>query len=385
MHKTLLFACLCAVLAVAAVVAMMAMRAEDDSPSMIAPPIDRAEHADTIEAMRSATRKRPVVALLALNQGTEVADFLSAFGLLRQADTADVVVVAPTSAPVRLYPGDLRVLPQATFDAFDRRHPDGADYVIVPAMEPHDDPVAMDWLVAQHKSGARIASICNGAQTLAAAGLLDGRRATSHWSTVQALRKQHPTMQWVRDRRYVTDGTVTTSTGVSSSLPLMLALVEAMGGEQAAGRTAHELGIDHWDARHATDAFQLTTAHKWTFLRNKLRVWARREVVVPVGPEVDEIALGLAIDAWSRTELASIGSVAPAAQVRSKRGLVLLPGRVAKTGTPGSASTIVPPGEPGQALDQVLERIRSELDLRTARYVALTLEYPWRPADGASH
>ena len=120
-------------------------------------------------------------------------------------------------------------------------------------------------------------------------------------------------------------------------------------------------------------------------MRNKLRVWARREVVVPIGPEVDEIALGLAIDAWSRTELASIGSVAPAAQVRSKRGLVLLPGRVAQTGSPGSASTIVPPGEPGHALDQVLERIRSELDLRTARYVALTLEYPWRPADGASH
>jgi transcriptional regulator GlxA family with amidase domain len=378
MRKTLWIACLCAGLVVVAAAATIMLSPDTPQRAAIAAPVDRAEQARTIAAMRPATTKqRPVVALLALNEGTEVADLLSAFGMLRAADVADVVVVARAQSPVRLYPGDLRALPQATFAAFDRLHPGGADYVVVPAMEPHDDPAVLAWLVAQHQAGARIASICNGAQTMAAAGLLDGRRATSHWSTVQALRKQHPTMHWVRDRRYVTDGAITTSTGVSSSLPLMLALTEAMGGHDAAARTAHELGIDHWDARHATAAFRLTNAHRWTFVRNKLGAWRRREAGLPIGPGVDEIALGLAIDAYSRTELVSVASAASAAQVRSKRGLVLLPGRVAPAGSLGDVDAIVPSGKPGKALDQVLARISSEYDPRTARYVALTLEYPW--------
>ncbi len=345
------------------------------SPSAIASPIESAERARAIDALRPGTTARPVIAIVANNEGTEIADLLSTFGVLRQADVADVVVVAERNAPVRLYPGDLRAMPQASFAEFDRRHPGGADYLVVPAMEPPDNAAVMAWLLAQRRFGAKIVSVCNGSLTLGAAGLLDGRRATSHWSTVRELQSRHPTMRWVEDRRYVTDGDVTTATGITASVPLMLALVEAIGGRRAADKTARDLGVEYWDARHVSAAFRLNGAYRWTFLRNKLSFWAKQEREAAV-ENADEIALGIAIDAYSRTELVSVVSTASQPQTRSLRGLVLLPGRVAEA----SALRRPLPALPREAATTprvMLEAIEREFDVRTARYVALTLEYPW--------
>lgn len=360
---------------VAAGAAIFMSEAPDTTPQATAPPIDEAEHARAIQALRPETTARPVIAILAQNAGTEIADLLNPYGVLRQADVADVVIVAEHEAPLRLYPGDLQAMPDASFDEFARRYPRGADYVVVPAMDPHDDHAAIDWLLAQRQSGARIVSVCNGSLTLGAAGLLDGRSATSHWSTVDDLKSRHPNMRWVENRRYVTDGDVTTATGITSSLPLMLALVEAIGGREAAAKTAAELGLDRWDARHVSGAFRLNNAHRWTFLRNKLHFWSQQEREVAV-EGADEIALGIAVDAYSRTERVSVVSVASAPEVRTKRGLALLPGKV------GNASALphgltLPAQQPGKTPEYMLARIASEFDPRTARYVALTLEYPW--------
>lgn len=352
-------------------------RAPDTTPAATASPIGEAERARAIQALRPRTAARPVVAILAQNAGTEIADLLNPYGVLRQADVADVVVVARHKAPLRLYPGDLRAMPDASFDEFAQRYPGGADYVVVPAMDPYDDHAAIAWLLAQRQAGAKIVSVCNGSLTLGAAGLLDGRSATSHWSTVEELESRHPSMRWVQDRRYVTDGDVTTATGITSSLPLMLALVEAIGGHGKAAKTADELGIDHWDARHASAAFRLNNAHRWTFLRNKLRFWARQEREMPV-EGADEIALGITIDAYSRTERVSVATVASQPEIRSKRGLALLPGKVGDASASPHPLTL-PTERPGETPRRVLARIASEYDPRTARYVALTLEYPWSP------
>lgn len=357
--------------------AIFLSRAPDTTPRAAATPIEATERARAIEALRPKTAARPVIAILAQNAGTEIADLLNPYGVLRQADVADVVVVAEQKAPLRLYPGDLRAMPDASFDEFARRYPRGADIVVVPAMDPYDDHAVIAWLLAQRQAGAKIVSVCNGSLTLGAAGLLDGRSATSHWSTVEELESRHPSMRWVPDRRYVTDGDVTTATGITSSLPLMLALVEAIGGRDAAAKTANELGIEYWDARHASAAFRLNNAHRWTFLRNKLRFWGREERELPV-EGADEIALGITADAYSRTERVSVVSVAGRPEVRTKRGLIVLPGRV------GDASASAHPlalsmERPGDTPRYVLGRIASEFDPRTARYVALTLEYPWSP------
>src|SRR5690606_21287627 len=104
--------------------------------------------------------------------------------ILERADVADITLVAPQMERIRLYPPGFHILPQAEMASFDARHPQGADYVVVPAMDPHDDDDVTRWIAAQYRQGAKIVSICNGSKTIAAAGLLDGRRGTAHWHSL---------------------------------------------------------------------------------------------------------------------------------------------------------------------------------------------------------
>lgn len=351
-----------------------------------APAMDDAEQAQTIEALRQRKRERPVIAILALNDATEVTDLLAPYGVLRRANVADVTVVAERASPVRLHPfsrlGEgpelVGIEPQSTAGAFDDRYPDGADYVIVPAMEPRDNRFVVDWIVAQHQKGAQIVSVCAGALALGAAGLLEGRRATTHWAYVDELRKAHPGVQWVRDRRYVSDNGVTTATGITASMPTMIALVEAIAGRPTAERLAQDLGVANWDARHRSSAFMLTWEHQKTFLRNWLSFWRRETVAVPVSEGVDEIALALTVDAYSRTALSkavTVGSTREA--VRSKHGLMIHPNTSDQAAIVGH--TLPPPRSetPARTIDGELAQIASRFDRPTADIVALVIEYPW--------
>ena len=80
-----------------------------------------------------------MIAIVAWNNATEVSDILSAYGVLKRADVADVTVVAERDERVQLY-YNLSIDPEATMAAFDERYPEGADYLVVPAMDPGTDP-----------------------------------------------------------------------------------------------------------------------------------------------------------------------------------------------------------------------------------------------------
>ena len=97
-----------------------------------------------------------MVAVIGINEATEVNDYVMPTGILRRADVADVLMVATGSGPVKLYPA-LTVEPDVTVAEFDSRHPDGADYVIVPQMSRADDPAALQWI----KSSVRQGRHCN--------------------------------------------------------------------------------------------------------------------------------------------------------------------------------------------------------------------------------
>src|SRR5215472_7679832 len=90
---------------------------------------------------------------------------------------------------------------------------------------------------------ARIASVCSGAFLLAAAGLLDGRRATTHWRVAAELGKSFPQVHVSPDRIFVRDGRIWTSAGISAGIDLALALIAEDLGEAAAKRTAQELVV----------------------------------------------------------------------------------------------------------------------------------------------
>jgi transcriptional regulator GlxA family with amidase domain len=103
------------------------------------------------------------------------------------------------------------------------------------------DPDLLAWLGEAAGRSRRVTSVCSGSLILAAAGLLDGRRATSHWSTCDLLARLHPTVDVEPDRIYVRDGHVWTSAGVTAGMDLALALVEDDHGPALALDVARQL------------------------------------------------------------------------------------------------------------------------------------------------
>ena len=121
-----------------------------------------------------------------------------------------------------------------------------ADTVVVPGIADIDGPVPDSVRAALRRAyarGARIVSICTGAFVLAAAGLLDGRRATTHWADTQHLAARYPGVSVVPDVLYVDEGKVLSSAGIAAGLDLCLHLVRRDYGAEVANATARRLVV----------------------------------------------------------------------------------------------------------------------------------------------
>lgn len=116
-----------------------------------------------------------------------------------------------------------------------------ADMIIVPGVDDLDRPIPSALLRAitsASERGIRIASICTGAFILAAAGLLDGRRATTHWLAAPELRRRHPLIRVDPDVLYIDDGRLLTSAGAAAAFDLCLHLVRSDLGAEARAKVA---------------------------------------------------------------------------------------------------------------------------------------------------
>lgn len=339
-------------------------------------PVSEAERAALLAALAPSRRARPLVAVVGINDATETTDYVMPYGILKRSGVADVIALASRPGAVTLYPA-LTVLPDATIADFDRRHPEGADYVIVPAMSRDDDPEVLKWLRAQASKGAIVIGVCAGAKVVAAAGLLDGKRATTHWYYLDELLDEHPTITHVKNRRFVVDGKVGTTTGITASMPMLLTLIEAIAGRDRAEEVARELGLAQWSAAHDSDAFVFNRRFAATVLSNAVARWNRERIGLPMSAGVDEVTLALVADAWSRTYRSGAVTVADAdLPVRTRSGLRIVPDRVAGDGA--LAWTLAQPGDvpPVPALDRALHAIAARYGGRTADVVAMQLEYP---------
>jgi len=109
------------------------------------------------------------------------------------------------------------------------------------AVEQYLQPGILDWLRQCAETSRRYGSVCTGAFALAAAGLLDGRRVTTHWAVAQALAERYPQVKVDADAIQVHDGKLRTAAGVTAGLDLALALVEEDLGRDIAKRVAGQL------------------------------------------------------------------------------------------------------------------------------------------------
>ena len=123
---------------------------------------------------------------------------------------------------------------------------DDNDWVLVPGTEStglDELEVPTEWLRAACQSGARVTSVCSGAFALAKAGLLDGRRCTTHWKVVERLRAWCPTANVLENRLFVLDGNLVTSAGEASGIDMTLALIEHDYGPRIAALVAREMVV----------------------------------------------------------------------------------------------------------------------------------------------
>ncbi len=316
---------------------------------------------------------RPTAVVLLSQAGTEITDFLAPYAILAESRAFNVVALAPTADPVPTS-GRLGVVPQQTLAAFDAAHPEGAAVVVVPNVLDPENPVIGAWLRARHEHGSVVASICEGARVLAHNGLLDGHAATTHFAAIDGLRTTRPQVRWQNDVRYVDDGTVVSSAGITAGIDAALHLVERFAGRDTAVRTAAALNLPPL-ADPAVAGPRLSAAMLGTGVINGAFSWPKTRVALQMSDGIDELAATAVLDAYPRTFAAVASSVTPlGAPVVSRHGLLLVP-----LGAPsGDDDVVILPDAAADhffAFDRVLADIAQRYDLATAVLSANQLEY----------
>ncbi|MFC9913554.1 helix-turn-helix domain-containing protein [Streptomyces sp. NPDC059862] len=193
----------------------------------------------------SGRRRKEIVAVLLFSGGPifESSIPLSVFGIDRQdagVPRYRLLVCGGEEGPLRTT-GGLELSAPHGLEAIAR-----AGTVVVPAWRSITSPPpeeALDALRRAHEEGARIVGLCTGAFVLAAAGLLDGRPATTHWMYAPTLAKRYPSVHVDPRELFVDDGDVLTSAGTAAGIDLCLHIVRTDHGNEAAGALARRLVV----------------------------------------------------------------------------------------------------------------------------------------------
>ncbi|NVD70705.1 transcriptional regulator FtrA [Duganella sp. BJB1802] len=155
-------------------------------------------------------------------------------------DWYDFVVCAVEPGPIRAAGGITVQAPYAP-ELLER-----ADTIVIPGWRDADEPpppAMLEAIRAAHRRGARLCSICSGAFVLAAAGVLDGQRATTHWRYADRLAQRYPQIQVQPDDLYVDNGQVITAAGSAAGLDMLLHLVRRDYGAKVGNLVARRLVV----------------------------------------------------------------------------------------------------------------------------------------------
>lgn len=180
-----------------------------------------------------------------ISEGAEVVDFAGPWGVfeyvfIREGDDMrtpfKLYTVAASTQPIRVS-GGMTIVPEHDFKTAPK-----PDVIVVPALDTEKLPAAaLDWLRDRQGSVALTMSVCDGAYVLGDAGLLDGRRATAHHGGYGMLAAMYPKVQVIRGVRFVEDGKIASSGGLTSGIDLALRVVERYFGRAMAKQTATHL------------------------------------------------------------------------------------------------------------------------------------------------
>jgi transcriptional regulator GlxA family with amidase domain len=158
------------------------------------------------------------------------------------------------------------------------------------------------------KRGVRVASVCSGAFILAEAGLLDGRRATTHWRRTKQFLAAYPNVKLEPDRIFIRDGNIWSSAGISAGIDLALALAAEDFGDEVAQETARQLVLYHRRSGGQSQFSSLLELKAPSGRFGALLSWAREHLAAPLTVEDLAEQAGMSSRHFARAFIAETGT-----------------------------------------------------------------------------
>lgn len=296
------------------------------------------------------------VAVVLGASGTVGSDALAPYEVFASSPQFSVYTVAASSS-AQPTQGGPAIVPTFTFaDTTSGRAP-RPDVVVVPAVADADGPTEAPmraWLAERVTEGVPVLSVCNGAEVLAAAGLLDGRTATAHWSRLGAYAKRYPGVNWVAGKRFVQDGSITSTAGVTSGIPGAIRVMADLAGGDEATRVGRLVGYPNWSLTQSPDIpTQSFASADLPVGLNAVIPWGRPTLGIVLADGIGEIDVASSFEVYDVSYAARPIPLSATGTVTTKHGLVLHTNTVADGPTP---TTLVVPGPAGTAtLDPTLK------------------------------
>lgn len=199
--------------------------------------------------MYKSLTNNPQTVLIFLFNEVEVLDFAGPFEVLSLAQKNNqpffnVQTISETGEAIRARNG-LTVQPNYSFETWDG----DPDLVIIPGgygareVEIHNQHI-LTWIKKINERTNILASVCTGALLLAEAGLLNGKRATTHWASLDRFKTEYPSVLVERDVKFVDEGDIITSAGISAGINMSFHLVKKLVGVESARETAKRMEYD---------------------------------------------------------------------------------------------------------------------------------------------
>jgi putative intracellular protease/amidase len=346
---------------------------------------------------------RLTVAVVLGASGSVITDALGPYEVF--ARSPEFFVYTVSARPAAMLSGGLAVVPDYSLGDVDAGTAPEPDVIVIPAIVSpagRKEQPLREWLARQAGRGALLLGVCAGTRLLAAAGLLDGHRATTHWSRIKALQRTRPQVDWVRGQRYIQDGNITTTAGVTSGVFGALRLVQQLTSATEAQRVGRELAYPGWSLDGPTGIpAQRPAPRDLTNLLAALAPWRRPALGVGLVEGASEIDIAAPFEVYATSFAARTVPIAATPTVTTRHGLRLI-AAPADTTAPRVDRLIVPsihradqvdprlaawaagrslnielPQADGEfSFDAMLRDLAAHADRATARVTAKSIEYP---------
>jgi putative intracellular protease/amidase len=363
----------------------------------------RAAPAEGWPPPRPAPQGRLPVAVVLGASGSVITDALGPYEVF--ARCPEFFVYTVSARPAAMLSGALAVIPDYSLADVDAgTAPEPAVIVIPAVVSPagRKEQPLRDWLARRAGRGAQLLGVCAGTRLLAAAGLLDGHRATTHWSRIKALQGTRPQVDWVRGQRYIQDGNITTTAGVTSGVFGALRLVQQLTEATEAQRVGRELAYPGWSLDGPTSIpAQRPAPRDLTNLLAALAPWRRPALGVGLVEGTNELDVAAPFEVYATSFAALTVPIAATPTVTTRHGLrlvaapadatapridrLIVPGihragqvdpRLAEWAAGRGLNIELPQADGEFSFDAMLRDLAAHADRATAHITAKSIEYP---------